>query len=56
MPMRQLTTEVRNQLQLTTEVPSTVNCRRKKGKKNEKKTSALKWRRTHIKFFKKNII
>ena len=50
MLMRQLTTEVRNWLQLTTEVPLTVNCRLKKEKK-KKKTSALKCRRTHQIFF-----
>jgi len=51
MSLRQLTTEVRNQLQLTTEVPSAVNCRRKKERKKKKNRSALKCRRTHIKFF-----
>jgi hypothetical protein len=45
MALRQLTTEVRNRLQLTIEVPSAVNCQRKNEKK--KKTSALKCRRTH---------
>ncbi|AES65291.1 hypothetical protein MTR_2g037700 [Medicago truncatula] len=33
MFLRQLTTEVRNRLQLTTEETSAVNCRRKKEKK-----------------------
>ena len=49
MSMRQLTTEVRNRLQLTTEVPMAVNCRQKK----KKKTSALKCGRTHQIFLKK---
>lgn len=48
--MQQFTTEVKNRLQLTTEVPSKINCRRIKEKK-KKKTSALKCRRTHQFYF-----
>lgn len=36
MPMQQFTTEVKNRLQLTTEVPSKINCRRIKEKKKKK--------------------